>query len=189
MDEIKLFKRCLKIGLPLMFGLILFLALLVNESGSGDSSVIASTQFSLPFRNRNVFSVTSPFGRRQDPLGSGKELFHTGMDLGAPCGTEIIASADGKVYEIGYSPDGLGNYVYVKHQTDQGDMYTAYGHMLDNSIVVEKDQPIKTGDKIGQVGSTGASTGCHLHFMIMKGKISFKEEDLVDPHCVVFGLK
>lgn len=60
--------------------------------------------------------------------------------------------------------------------------------MLDNSIVVEKGDSIIKGQKIGEVGSTGASTGCHLHFMIMKGKISYKFEDLIDPHFVIYGL-
>ncbi len=67
-------------------------------------------------------------------------------------------------------------------------MYTAYGHMLDNSIVVEKGDSVLKGQKIGEVGSTGASTGCHLHFMIMKGKISYKEEDLINPRFVIDGL-
>jgi murein DD-endopeptidase MepM/ murein hydrolase activator NlpD len=110
------------------------------------------------------------------------------MVLGAPAGTDVVASADGIVYEVGYSATGLGNYVYIEHQTGDGVLYTAYGHMLDDSIVVEKDQPIMKGQKIGEVGSTGASTGYHLHFMIMKNKISFKSEDLIDPYFVIYGL-
>lgn len=177
------------LGIPSILLLILFLVLLVNEAGSGDSSVVVTSQFSIPFENAGVFTVTSPFGSRLDPLGSGKTKFHSGIDLGAPCGTDVLASADGIVYEVGFSPTGLGNYVYIKHETEQGVMYTAYGHMLDNSIVVEKEQPIVLGTKIGQVGSTGASTGCHLHYMIMKGKISFSPDDLIDPNFVIYGLK
>ena len=101
----------------------------------------------------------------------------------------MFSSSDGIIYEVGYSPTGLGNYVYIKHITDDGTLFTAYGHMLDNSIIVNKNETIKKGQKIGQVGSTGASTGCHLHFMIMKNKISFKQEYLINPKFVIYGLK
>lgn len=174
--------------LPLI--LVLFLSLLCSQSSSGGEAivVVANNDFSIPFESSNLFSVTSPFGYRVDPLGSGETKFHSGMDLGSPCGTDVLASVDGVVYEVGFSESGLGNYVYIKHQTGDGVLYTAYGHMLDDSIVVEKDEPVVKGQKIGQVGSTGASTGCHLHFMIMKNKISFKSEDLIDPYFVIYGL-
>jgi len=189
-DDIKLFKWFIFGGVGLVLIMSFFVTMITNQSASGDESVVvvAEQDFAIPFANKNIFSVTSPFGYRLDPLGSGLNKFHSGMDLGAPMGTDVIASADGVVYEVGYSPTGLGNYVYIKHQTDDGILYTAYGHMMDNSIVVEKDQPITKGQKIGQVGSTGASTGPHLHFMIMKNKISFKSEDLIDPHFVIYGL-
>ncbi len=174
--------------LPLI--LVLFLALLCSQSSSGGEAivVVANDDFSIPFESSNLFSVTSPFGYRVDPLGSGETKFHSGIDLGSACGTDVLASVDGVVYEVGYSETGLGNYVYIKHQTSSGTLYSAYGHMLDDSIVVEKDEPIEKGQKIGQVGSTGASTGCHLHFMIMKNKISFNSEDLIDPYFVIYGL-
>lgn len=167
--------------------LILFCALLTNQSTTGEKTVIAGNSLSIPFESKSVFHVSSPFGYRSDPLGRGS-LLHDGIDLGASCGTNILASADGIVYEVGFQTGGLGNYVYIKHETDQGTIYTGYGHMLDNSIVVEKGDSIIKGQKIGEVGSTGASTGCHLHFMIMKGKISYKFEDLIDPHFVIYGL-
>ena len=190
MSDLKLFKWFMFGGVALVLVMSLFIVLLSNQSASGDESVVvvAEEDFSIPFASRDIFSVTSPFGYRLDPLGSGLNKFHSGMDLGAPMGTEVVASADGIVYEVGYSPTGLGNYVYLKHQTPDGVLYTAYGHMMDNSIVVEKDQPVVKGQKIGQVGSTGASTGPHLHFMIMKNKISFAEADLIDPHFVIYGL-
>ncbi len=170
--------------------LVLFLSLLCSQSSSGGDAimVVANDDFSIPFESSDSFSVTSSFGYRLDPLGSGETKFHSGMDLGSPCGTDVLASVDGIVYEVGFSESGLGNYVYIKHQTSSGTLYTAYGHMLDDSIIVEEDEPVTKGQKIGQVGSTGASTGCHLHFMIMKNKISFKSEDLIDPHFVIYGL-
>lgn len=200
MDDLKLFKYFMCGGLPLFFALLFFVVLVSSSSSGGSDSVavavntskfcppLAQTNYCEPFSSQRIYSVTSPYGWRLDPLGSGKNLLHTGIDLGAPAGTPVLASADGIVYEVGYSPTGLGNYVYIKHETELGTLYTAYGHMLDNSIIVEKDQPITAGQQVGSVGSTGASTGNHLHFMIMKGKVSFKEADLIDPHFIIYGL-
>jgi len=202
MSDLKLFKYFMIIGLPLVLGFSFFLVLISSSSSSGgDSVAVASvesstfcpplytTTFCEKYGTHSLYSVTSSFGYRLDPLGSGKTKLHTGMDLGAPAGTPVYASADGIVYEVGYAESGLGNYVYIKHETELGTLYTAYGHMLDNSILVEKDQPVTAGTQIGSVGSTGASTGNHLHFMIMKNKISFKEEDLIDPKYIIYGLK
>lgn len=190
MSELKKIGLMMGGGVLLPLILVLFLALLCSQSSSGGEAivVVANDDFSIPFASSNLFSVTSPFGYRVDPLGSGETKFHSGIDLGSACGTDVLASVDGVVYEVGYSETGLGNYVYIKHQTSSGTLYSAYGHMLDDSIVVEKDEPIEKGQKIGQVGSTGASTGCHLHFMIMKNKISFNSEDLIDPYFVIYGL-
>lgn len=190
-DDIKKVEIMLSIGVPLILCLVLFLTLLSNQSASGDESIVIVEHdgFAVPFADKVIFHETSPFGYRYDPFGSGEIKFHSGIDLATSMGTDVLASADGVVYEVGYSATGLGNYVYIKHQTDDGILYTAYGHMMDNSIVVEKGQPIIQGQKVGQVGSTGASTGPHLHFMIMKNKISFKYEDLIDPHFVIYGVE
>lgn len=190
MDEIKKIALMMSGGVILPLVLVLFLVLLCSQSSSGNDAivVVANDDFSVPLDSNSSFSVTSPFGYRVDPFGSGETKFHSGIDLGSPCGTDVLASVDGIVHEIGYSETGLGNYVYIKHQTSSGTLYSAYGHLLDDSIIVEKDEPIVKGQKIAQVGSTGASTGCHLHFMIMKNSISFKSENLIDPHYVIYGL-
>lgn len=187
MDDIKLLKKVCIFGGTSLFFLILFLVLLVNESGSGDDSIIIANNFSIPFETESAFTITSNFGYRLDPF-TNERKFHTGIDLAASEGTPIIASADGVVSEVGFSEKGLGNYVYIKHQTELGIIYTAYGHMLDDSIVVEEGQEIIKGTKVGEVGTTGASTGFHLHFMIMKGKVSFKQKNLIDPYYVINGL-
>lgn len=189
MNDIKLLKLSFIIGIPFVLLLILMIALIGNQSITSDPSVVIALEdgFDIPFESRDYFSVTSEFGNRLDPLGSGEIKFHSGMDLASFCGNNVVASADGIVYEVGYSPTGLGNYVYIKHTTNAGTIFTAYGHMLDNSITVIKDEPIAKGQPIGQVGSTGASTGCHLHFMIMKNKISFQEKDLIDPKFIIYG--
>lgn len=190
MDDTKKMTWILIFGVPVILFFVMFSALICGESAGGSDEVAVVTQedFGIPFDTKVIFSVSSPFGNRLDPFGSGSTKFHSGMDLATAGGTPVLASADGIVYEVGYSPTGLGNYVYIKHQTPDGVLFTAYGHMMDNSIVVEKDQPIKKGTKIGLVGSTGSSTGNHLHFMVMKDKISFNKNDLIDPHYIIYGL-
>ena len=177
-------------GVPIILFFILFFTLICGESSSGSDnvSIVGKEEFAIPFEKDTIFHLSSPFGYRKDPFGSGVIKFHGGIDLGTSAGTNVLASADGIVYEVGYNPTGLGNYVYIKHQTNDGILFTAYGHMLDNSIVVETNQPISKGQKIGEVGSTGSSTAPHLHFMIMKNKISFNYEDLIDPYFVIYGL-
>lgn len=154
--------------------------------GTGSSNdVVATAYLSIPFEDNVDYNITSEFGTRVDPIDSSQTLFHSGLDMTAPIGTSIVSSADGVVYEVGYSEDGLGNYVYVEHKFGDIKIYTMYGHMLDNSIVVKKGDTIKAKQKIGVIGSSGRSTGVHLHFMISKNKISFEEKDLIDPILVI----
>ena len=190
MLEIKKITLIISIGVPLILFFIIFFSIICGESSAGSDNVTIVTKedFGVPFEDNTVFHLSSPFGYRKDPFGSGVTKFHGGIDLGTSAGTNVLASANGIVYEVGYNPKGLGNYVYIKHETNDGVLYTAYGHMLDNSIVVETNQPISKRQKIGEVGSTGSSTAPHLHFMIMKNKISFNYEDLIDPYFVIYGL-
>lgn len=189
MEELLKLKKFLPILLPMIsIFFIIFIVLMITNSSSGDASIMAGTLFRVPFKDEVKYSVSSNFGNRPDPFGSGDIKHHSGMDLTAPIGTDIIAIGDGIVYEIGFSESGLGNYVYVKHNYDGLIYYSVYGHMLDNSIKVSKDQEIKTGDIIGTIGSTGASTGTHLHLTITSPILSFSKEYLVDPYYVINGL-
>ena len=104
-------------------------------------------------------------------------------------GIDIIATADGVVAKTGFEENGLGNYVFIKHELFDKIIYSGYGHMQDDSIIVEEGQEVKQGDKIGAVGCTGSCTGPHLHFMLMKEKISYEEEDLIDPTFVITGIE
>lgn len=189
MDELIKIKKIIPLIFPLlMFFFVLAIVLLVSVASSGDASIMAGTLFRKPFNDNVNYSITSYFGNRLDPFDNSKNESHSGIDLGAPSGTDVLAIGDGIVYEVGYSESSLGNYVYIKH--DYGDIiyFSIYGHMLDNSIVVEKDMPVKAGEKIGCVGSTGRSTGSHLHLTLTSPILSFKKEYLVDPFYVIEGL-
>jgi len=108
--------------------------------------------------------ITSYFGGRKDPF-TGKSSGHNGMDIGAPQGTTIIAAADGTVIVSGYVR-GFGNCVIIDHG---GGISTLYGHIREGGLMVKEGQEVKKGDKIAEVGSTGRSTGPHLHFTVLKG--------------------
>jgi murein DD-endopeptidase MepM/ murein hydrolase activator NlpD len=89
-------------------------------------------------------------------------MVHKGMDIRAPKGTPIYAAADGTVIKSG-SFDGWGNLVVLQH----GDLYTTYyAHM--NEIKIEAGKQVKKGAVIGTVGTTGRSTGDHLHYEVRK---------------------
>jgi murein DD-endopeptidase MepM/ murein hydrolase activator NlpD len=101
--------------------------------------------------------ISSPYGWRIHPL-TGNRRFHAGQDLAAPSGTPIVAVANGRVVLANWH-GGYGKAVIIEHD---GKLQTLYGHMSE--IFVQEGQEIKQGTVIGQVGSTGASSGPHLHF-------------------------
>lgn len=103
-----------------------------------------------------AFSVTSPFGWRIHPI-NGEWAYHTGVDLGADLGTPIQAYFDGEVVFSG-AYGGYGNTILIRHQSE---IYTFYGHCYQ--LYVVPGQKVKAGDMIAAVGSTGNSTGSHLH--------------------------
>lgn len=104
------------------------------------------------------FPVTSPFGWRIHPI-SGDWKFHTGVDLGYEYGAYIAALFDGVVVSAGDFGDGYGNQVLLYHAAI--DAYTRYAHC--SAIHVTAGQNVARGQVIAQVGSTGYSTGPHLH--------------------------
>ena len=101
--------------------------------------------------------VTSDYGTRVSPM-SGASSNHKGIDIGASAGADIIAAADGTVTAASYS-SAAGNYVMIAHG---GGLYTVYMHA--SSLLVSPGQTVSAGDVIAKVGSTGISTGSHLHF-------------------------
>lgn len=104
--------------------------------------------------------ISSPYGYRIHPIYKTKK-FHTGVDLAAPGGTNILAAADGVVKMSGWN-GGYGNCVVVDHG---GGLSTLYGHA--SRLLVTKGQSVKRGEVIAKVGTTGNSTGNHLHFEVL----------------------
>ncbi len=107
----------------------------------------------------DYFHVTSNFGKRKDPF-SGQWAMHEGIDLGAWPGSAIMAAAPGKVVRAGHS-SGYGRMVEIDHGCG---IRTIYGHM--KKILVKKGEQVDHRQRIGTVGSTGRSTGPHVHYEI-----------------------
>lgn len=105
-------------------------------------------------------NVTSSFGYRIHPI-YGDERLHRGVDIGGDYGQNVQCALDGKVVETGQGKS-YGNYVIVEHSEH---LKTLYAHCQE--ITVEKGENVKKGDTVALVGSTGDSTGPHLHFEIM----------------------
>ncbi len=101
--------------------------------------------------------ITSDYGPRQSPT-AGASSDHKGIDIGADYGADIVAAADGTVVFSGYS-NSAGNYVMIDHG---GSLYTVYMHA--SSLCVSKGDAVARGQVVAKVGSTGISTGNHLHF-------------------------
>ncbi len=104
-------------------------------------------------------TITSPFGWRSNPFGGAPE-FHQGLDIAAPTGTTVTAAAGGTVVMAQWY-GGYGNYIAIDHG---GGYSTGYGHL--SAIYISVNQAVQRGQAIGAVGSTGESTGPHLHFEI-----------------------
>jgi murein DD-endopeptidase MepM/ murein hydrolase activator NlpD len=106
--------------------------------------------------------ITSSFGFRSNPFGSSGRESHKGLDIRAPNGSPVKCTAEGKVVFAGYRV-GYGNLVVISH----GEEYqTYYGHLSE--ILVKEGQEVKVSTFIGKVGSTGRSTGPHLHYEILR---------------------
>ena len=103
--------------------------------------------------------ITSGYGTRVHPI-TGAQTFHDGIDLGSGCSTAIVAAAAGTVEYVGWY-GGYGNYVRINHG---GGVKSAYGHIVSGGFRVATGQQVAAGTLVALVGSTGNSTGCHLHY-------------------------
>ena len=124
--------------------------------------LLASIPAIQPVSNKDLERIASGFGYRTDPIYKIPKM-HSGLDFTAPQGTPIYATADGTIKSADIGNTGYGNHVVINH----GYGYeTLYGHMV--RLKVHAGQPIKRGEVIGWVGSTGKSTGPHCHYEVHK---------------------
>lgn len=132
------------------------IANLLKNSGSHGTGKYAGT-FTWPAPGHTT--VTSPFGYRIHPILKVRKL-HTGIDISAPSGAKIVAAGRGTVIFAGYN-GGYGNFVMIDHGNG---LVSCYAHQ--SRIAVSKGQSVNAGQTIGYVGTTGLSTGPHLHFEV-----------------------
>ena len=136
----------------------------IPENVSTDNYTL-SQKIVLPLKGK----TTSEFGVRNHPI-SGDLRFHAGVDIAADKGTNIYSAFDGKVIVADYD-QWNGNYVKIKHDNN---IMTVYCHC--EKLNVKKGQQIRAGEVIATVGSTGSSTGPHLHFELRINNISYNPE-------------
>ena len=129
-------------------------------------------EMSVPLKE---YVITSPFGYRFSPI-NGETGVHTGLDMAADYGQSIYAVADGIVVDSAWD-NSYGNYVKILHANNT---VTIYAHC--SSLCVDEGEKVSAGDRVARVGSTGASTGNHLHFEIRKDNIR------INPEYQLFGV-
>ncbi len=117
--------------------------------------------------------ITSGYGYRKNPFNAKKIEFHSGLDIAGMPGSPIIATADGRVEYVGYN-GGYGNTVRIRHKYG---FCTIYAHL--SRAKVHAGQLIKRGDTIGLLGSSGRSTGAHLHYEVRIGNKCFNPSDYI----------
>lgn len=125
--------------------------------------VASSLPLALPL---DGFEITSRFGKRSDPFMRGL-AFHPGLDFGAARGSQVMATAPGRVIQAGYSGP-YGNLVEIDHGMG---VVTRYGHL--KTVLVEVGEAVDVRRPIGVIGSTGRSTGRHLHYEVRVDEIAF----------------
>ena len=131
---------------------------------AGPVAAAARVVFPLP---EGTWVLTSEFGPRIHPI-TGEPSFHTGTDFAAPDGTPILAVADGTVTVAEFS-GGYGGLIVIEHRIDGQTVATAYAHMWEHGIHVRTGDQVTAGQHMGDVGSSGNSTGPHLHFEVRPG--------------------
>jgi hypothetical protein len=134
----------------------------VVKMAKGKEKLLASIPAIMPLNNKNLKHMPGGYGWRTHPIYKTQE-FHPGMDFAAEQGTPIYATGDGVVELADASAQGYGNHVVINHSYGYK---TLYGHM--SRIATKPGMKLKRGDLIGYVGSTGLSTGPHVHYEVIK---------------------
>ena len=135
-------------------------------AAAASKPTLSFTGFICPLKSYS--RISSEYGWRKNPV-TGVNKLHAGTDFAAPGGTPIYAAASSYVQVAGWSSGGYGNYVIIYHgKMSDGNQYsTLYGHM--RSVATSAGKYVQQGEIIGYVGSTGNSTGNHLHLEVWKG--------------------
>lgn len=156
----------------------------VVKAGAQSTHLTSAGTIVSPIKGKiyEQLSISSPFGRRH--LG-GKSEYHHGIDIAETAGTPITAAADGEVIYAGVN----GNAGYAVDILHAGMIRTRYFHMLPDSICVSVGEPVIQGQIIGKVGSTGRSTGPHLHFEVREKSSKNLLGESVDPVSYLEGIK
>lgn len=142
--------------------------LLKDLYDDSEKSKLRGDMFVSPFESDWINHVTSEFGSRTPiilPDGTATDSYHTGIDLSNKLGTPIRSIATGKVVIVRHTNIGLGLFVVIDHG---GGLFSVYGHM--SRIYVLENDELLAGDVIGEVGSSGYSTGPHLHLEIIENR-------------------
>ena len=129
-----------------------------------------------------LVAVSSPVGYRLDPMGGAEEQLHKGVDLVAPIGTPVRAVLAGRVVEHWLVPGWhhgklyhgdpvFGGKIIIEHEEN---LFSIYGHL--SKTLVQEGMEVQAGQKIGELGDTGISTGPHLHFELVVGPLEYLKE-------------
>ena len=157
-------KAHLKVGSEIFLPGAKVAAVNVSEGRAGVKVRAAKTTVSSSSRKYRwpvMGKISSVFGWRRSPFGR-RRVFHSGLDIRAPRGRGIVAAGDGRVVHSGWM-GGYGKTIVISHP---GGMSTLYGHC--SSLLVRNGQTVRSGQQIARVGSTGRSTGNHLHFEVRR---------------------
>ncbi len=171
------------IALLPVVGVILIVIIIMSILAAlfGSDTAFYQSYFVLPF-DTDIYTITSPYGERTDPI-TGEKSFHNGIDV-VPTSSNIVAIADGTVVVSEVQESG-GESVFIEHKIG-GQVYrSGYHHLKENSRVVKVGDVVKQGQQIGVMGSTGRSTGPHLHFSLQKFNASTQKFERTDPTIVI----
>ena len=124
--------------------------------------VMRQIVFSAPVRG---YAINSPYGLRKLAIEA-RARAHKGVDIAAPKGTTVFTAAEGRIVRTGYDAGGYGNFIEVRHPNG---LSTVYGHL--SRVDVASGDAVTPGQRIGLVGSTGYSTGPHLHFEVIRNGV------------------
>jgi murein DD-endopeptidase MepM/ murein hydrolase activator NlpD len=152
-----------------------------GSSPAGTGGTVSRSGWSNPLRVADQW-VSSPYGYRVDPFGSGSYEFHYGTDIAVSCGTATYVAFGGQVTYSGWYGGTLGYVVIVDHGSG---IQTLYGHL--QSLAVSSGASVASGQNIAQAGSSGASTGCHLYVRVTVGASTVDPQPFMQDRGITLG--